>query len=61
MRACYFTQYITVLRTQQKKIKVLKFWVSERARVISHFKLTVYVLNFEYAKPGTLRDKVYLW
>ena len=40
----------------KKKIKVLNFWVPERARVIHHVKKQLYVLNFEYAKPGTLRD-----
>ena len=43
----------------KKKIKVLNFWVPERARVIHHDKKQLYVLNFEYAKPGTLRDTGY--
>ena len=48
---------MTVYVLKLQFFHVLNFWVPERARVIYHDKKQLYVLNFEYAKPGTLRDK----
>jgi len=64
MRVIFHTNKSDRLRTQDQDsraslfplIHVLNFWVPERARLILHDKLLLYVLNFEYAKLRGLRD-----
>ena len=64
-RVIYHTK-VTVYILKKKRaslfsfIQVLNFGVPERARLILHDKLLLYVLNFEYEKPRVLRDIIFL-